>query len=127
MDTTPINTTPINTTPLTRTGTNPLRSTPRPRIVIVGGGFVGFTLARRLQRRLRRDEAEVVLVDPHVAEHQFPAGVRRSAGASGEAESADVILYLVDHDDVDRAGILASGTPILDCRHALTGPTVQHL
>ena len=32
------------------------------RIVIVGGGFVGFTLARRLERRLRSGEAEVVLV-----------------------------------------------------------------
>ncbi|MGL5850563.1 MAG: NAD(P)/FAD-dependent oxidoreductase, partial [Phycicoccus sp.] len=33
------------------------------RIVVVGGGFVGFTLARRLERRLRPGEAEVVLVD----------------------------------------------------------------
>lgn len=34
------------------------------RIVVVGGGYAGFTAARQLERRLRRDDAEVVLVDP---------------------------------------------------------------
>lgn len=34
------------------------------RVVVVGGGYAGFTAARRLERLLRRDEAEVVLVDP---------------------------------------------------------------
>ncbi|WP_051267288.1 NAD(P)/FAD-dependent oxidoreductase [Nakamurella lactea] len=36
---------------------------PRPRIVIVGGGFVGYTVARRLARGLRAGEADVVLID----------------------------------------------------------------
>src|SRR4051812_8489072 len=35
-----------------------------PRILIVGGGHVGMNVALRLQRRLLRGEAEVVLVDP---------------------------------------------------------------
>ncbi|MGH2451683.1 MAG: NAD(P)/FAD-dependent oxidoreductase [Candidatus Limnocylindria bacterium] len=35
----------------------------RPRIVIVGGGFAGLHLVRRLERALRRDEADVTLVD----------------------------------------------------------------
>ena len=34
------------------------------RIVIVGGGYAGFYTAWRLERRLRRGEAEVVLIDP---------------------------------------------------------------
>jgi NADH dehydrogenase len=34
------------------------------RIVVVGGGYAGFTAARELERRLRRDDVEVVLVDP---------------------------------------------------------------
>jgi NADH dehydrogenase len=35
----------------------------RPRIVIVGGGFGGAYCAQALERRLRRGEAEVVLLD----------------------------------------------------------------
>lgn len=35
-----------------------------PRILVLGGGYVGMYTALRLQRRLRRGEAEVVVVDP---------------------------------------------------------------
>ena len=35
-----------------------------PKILIVGGGYAGFYTAWKLQKRLRRREAEVVLVDP---------------------------------------------------------------
>jgi len=36
----------------------------RPRILIVGGGYVGMYAALSLQKRLRPGEAEVVVVDP---------------------------------------------------------------
>jgi NADH dehydrogenase len=35
------------------------------RILIVGGGYVGMYAALRLQRRLRPDEAQITVVDPH--------------------------------------------------------------
>src|SRR5581483_12386542 len=35
-----------------------------PRILIVGGGYVGMYTALTLQRRLRRGEAKVTVVDP---------------------------------------------------------------
>ncbi len=35
-----------------------------PRILIVGGGYVGMYAALRLQRKLRRGEAQVMVVDP---------------------------------------------------------------
>ena len=43
-----------------------LRSNPkgRPRVVVVGSGFAGFTCARELERRLRPEDAELVLASP---------------------------------------------------------------
>lgn len=35
-----------------------------PRILVIGGGYVGLYTAMRLQRRLKRDEAVVTVVDP---------------------------------------------------------------
>ena len=35
-----------------------------PRILIVGGGYAGFYTALKLEKQLRRGEAEVILVDP---------------------------------------------------------------
>ncbi|QDN75274.1 NAD(P)/FAD-dependent oxidoreductase [Streptomyces sp. S1A1-7] len=40
--------------------TNPTR----PRVLIVGGGFAGVACARRLERVLKADEADIVLVTP---------------------------------------------------------------
>lgn len=36
-----------------------------PRILIVGGGYVGLYVAMHLQHRLRTDEAKITVVDPH--------------------------------------------------------------
>lgn len=35
-----------------------------PRILIVGGGYAGFYTAKKLEKYLRKNEAEVVMVDP---------------------------------------------------------------
>jgi NADH dehydrogenase len=35
-----------------------------PRILIVGGGYAGFYTAWKLEKELRRGEAEVTVVDP---------------------------------------------------------------
>ena len=36
----------------------------RPRVAIVGSSFAGFTCARELERRLRPEDAELVLASP---------------------------------------------------------------
>ena len=40
------------------------RTKGRPRVVVVGSGFAGFTCARELEKRLGPDDAELVLVSP---------------------------------------------------------------
>ena len=85
------------------------------------------TPSRPIVEQLLELGADVSLVDPHVADSQLPEGTRRSKGSPAELADADVILYLVDHDDFDGDGITAAGVPVLDCRRALRGPDVQHL
>ena len=46
------------------TGVSPYAATDRPRILIVGGGYVGMYTAMRLLKKLRRGEATVTVVDP---------------------------------------------------------------
>lgn len=45
-------------------GTAKGRPRKTPRVLVLGGGTVGLYAARRLRRRLGRDEAAIVLVDP---------------------------------------------------------------
>lgn len=85
------------------------------------------TPSRPIISQLQALGATVLLADPHVAEHQFPDGVKRVGGDEADREQADLVLYLVDHDDFDRAEIGAGATPVLDCRRALHGPSVQSL
>lgn len=85
------------------------------------------TPSRPVVEQLHRLGAEVSIVDPHVAAAQFPDEATRCDGTFEQLRDADLILYLVDHDDFDREEILASGTPVLDCRHVLFGDTVEHL
>ena len=40
------------------------RTKGRPRVVVVGSGFAGFTCARELERRLGAEDAELVLASP---------------------------------------------------------------
>ena len=85
------------------------------------------TPSRPVIDQLCRLGAEVCLVDPHVAAEQFPAEVTPCDGSADDLAGADLVIYLVDHDDFDREAIVASGVPVLDCRRALSGPNVQHL
>jgi len=85
------------------------------------------TPSRPIISQLQALGATVLLADPHVAEHQFPDGVKRVDGTEDDRRAADLIVFLVDHSDFDRDGISVGDTPVLDCRRALEGPSVQSL
>ncbi len=85
------------------------------------------TPSRPVITQLQALGATVLLADPHVAEHQFPDGVKQVDGSADDLGQADLVLYLVDHADFDRDAIANGITPVLDCRRALEGPSVQSL
>lgn len=70
-----------------------MSTTERPRILVVGGGYVGLYAARRILKQMRYGEATVTVVDPRsymtyqpflpeaAAEQHLPAARRRPAAA----------------------------------------------
>ena len=85
------------------------------------------TPSRPVIDQLLRLGAHICIVDPHVGAEQFPSDATPCEGSADDLSDADLVIYLVDHDDFDREAIVASGVPVLDCRRALSGPNVQHL
>ena len=63
----------------------------RPVILIVGGGYVGLYTALRLQQKLRRGRAEVIVVDPqpHMTYQPF-----LPEAAAGSVEPRHVVVPL---------------------------------
>src|SRR3954462_14135571 len=63
----------------------------RPVILIVGGGYVGLYTALRLQKKLSRGRAEIVVVDPqpHMTYQPF-----LPAAAAGAGEARHVVVPL---------------------------------
>jgi NADH dehydrogenase len=61
------------------------------RIVVVGGGYVGMYTALRLQKKLRRGEAEVTVIDPqpHMTYQPF-----LPEAAAGSIEPRHVVVPL---------------------------------
>jgi hypothetical protein len=47
-----------------RYGGDMTSTTSRTRVLVLGGGFGGMYTARRLERRLSPDEAEITLINP---------------------------------------------------------------
>ncbi len=66
-------------------------SSSRPRILIVGGGYVGLYTGLRLQRKLTRGSAEIIVVDPqsHMTYQPF-----LPEAAAGSIEPRHVVVPL---------------------------------
>ena len=65
--------------------------THRPVILVVGGGYVGLYTALRLQRKLSRGRAEIIVVDPqpHMTYQPF-----LPEAAAGSVEPRHVVVPL---------------------------------
>jgi NADH dehydrogenase len=63
----------------------------RPRILILGGGYVGMYTALRLRKRLHRGEADVVVVDPRTYMTYQPF---LAEAAAGSVEARHVVVPL---------------------------------
>jgi NADH dehydrogenase len=66
-------------------------STSQPHIVIAGGGYVGMYTALRLQKRLRRGEARVTVIDPRSTMTYQPF---LPEAAAGSLEARHVVVSL---------------------------------
>jgi len=72
--------------------------------------------------------ADLAAHDDHVDHSQIPAGVERVGLDRTQLETADAVVLLVDHDEIDLDLIAAAGSWVLDCRNALTPrPNVERL
>jgi len=80
-----------------------------------------------IAQRLLELGADVVATDPHVSDTHLPVGIRRVELDAAEIDAAGAVVVLVDHEDFDLDLVQARAAYILDTRHCLTGPNVEHL
>ncbi|MGW5644881.1 NAD(P)/FAD-dependent oxidoreductase [Saccharopolyspora sp. NPDC003752] len=82
---------------------------PEPRVVIVGGGHVGLTLALRLQRKMKPGEAKVTVIDtqPHMTYQPF-----LPEAAAGSLEPRHVVVPL--REALRRCEVLTAQVSAID-------------
>jgi UDP-N-acetyl-D-glucosamine dehydrogenase len=85
------------------------------------------TPAEPIARQLLALGADVRGADPHVADDEFAPRVTRVDATPDELAAADAVVLLVDHDDFDLAAVSEHAGYVLDTRHVLDGPEVEHL
>ncbi len=85
------------------------------------------TPAAPIARLLADLGADVRGADPYVADDAFGSDVARVDLTVDELEAADAVVLLVDHDAFDLDLVTAHARYVLDTRHALSGPTIEHL
>ena len=84
--------------------------------------------AVRLVGHLVGAGAVVTVVDPHVVEDVLPdVDVRRAELSPAELAAQDAVVLVTDHDAFDYDAVLQHAAYVLDTRHRLEGPRVEHL
>jgi UDP-N-acetyl-D-glucosamine dehydrogenase len=84
--------------------------------------------ATELVKDLLVGGARVTVVDPLVVEDVLPGvDVRRDLPEPEELSSQDAVVLVTDHDSFDYDAVLEHSGYVLDTRHRLEGPRVEHL
>ena len=81
----------------------------------------------RIVRLLHGMGCEVRVADPHVLPGSLDARVAHVELTRDELAAADAVVLLVDHDAFDYDLIASSAPYLLDTRHRISGPSVEHL
>ncbi|MBX3358324.1 MAG: NAD(P)/FAD-dependent oxidoreductase [Phycisphaeraceae bacterium] len=100
----------------------------RPRIVIAGGGFAGAYCAQALERRLRSDEADIVLLDRHNYLMFFPLLIEAGTGSLEPRHAVVPIRSFIRRVDFIMSEVVAIDAPARRVDYTLPGePGVRSL
>ena len=80
-----------------------------------------------IARQLLDLGADVRAADPHVPEGLIDVSLTRVEATAEEVQAADVVVLLADHDAFDLDLVATHARYVLDTRHRLQGPNVEHL
>ncbi|ANI41946.1 nucleotide sugar dehydrogenase [Mycolicibacterium vaccae] len=84
--------------------------------------------AVRVAQLLAGMGAEVRGADPHVVETTSVDGLlTRVEVTPAELAAADAVVLLTDHDAFEYDAVVEHASLVLDCRHRVRGPRVEHL
>ena len=90
-------------------------------------GDIRESPALRVVELLAAQGAVVRVVDSHVEPHLCPPTVKLVDLGASELRSADAVVLLTDHDDVDYAVVAEEAGYLLDTRHRVAGSQVEYL
>lgn len=72
----------------------------KPRIVVIGAGYAGLTTIRQLQKKIKRDEAEIILINKHDYHFQTTWLHRNAVGTLSYEETRFFLDPLLDRTKV---------------------------
>jgi UDP-N-acetyl-D-glucosamine dehydrogenase len=83
--------------------------------------------AAQVAERLAALEADVRIADPYVRSHPVDGMTTRVEATAAEIAGSDAVIVLTDHDVFDYELVVEQARYVLDTRHRVSGPQIEHL
>jgi len=102
-------------------------------VVLVGMAYKANTGDARespsvdVANRLIHLGANVRVVDSHIDQRSLPSGTVEIDLTAETLQSAEAVIMLVDHDDIDIDLIAEHASYVLDCRDVINGSAIDKL